>query len=265
MILLGDSAKLLKDFKDECIDLTVTSPPYDDMRNYNGNSSFDFKSIAQELYRVTKQGGVVCWIVGDRTINGDESGTSFKQALYFKEIGFKLHDTMIQANKGLSIPSSKRLKRYHQVFQYMFIFCKDFVKTFNPIEDRKTKHGGLVRQRIIRQGREDKLKHSGKFFTVKEYGMRYNIWDVSVGGFMIKDKDLLIYHGGVMNESIAEDHIKSWSNEGDIVLDPFLGSGTTYKMASLLNRIPIGIEINPEYIEVAKSRIKPHLEQTKLV
>lgn len=90
-----DCLATMRKMPDNYVDLTVTSPPYDNMRKYD-NFSFDFHSVAQELYRITQQGGVVVWVVGDQTKNGSESGTSFKQALYFKEtVGFKLYDTMI--------------------------------------------------------------------------------------------------------------------------------------------------------------------------
>ena len=91
----GDCLEIMPTLADKSVDLTVTSPPYDNLRTYNGNSQFDFEGIAKELFRVTKDGGVVVWVVGDANINGSETGTSFRQALYFKEIGFNLHDTMI--------------------------------------------------------------------------------------------------------------------------------------------------------------------------
>ena len=121
--------------EDNFIDLTVTSPPYDNLREYNGYS-FDFENIAKELYRVTKVGGVVVWIVGDATKNGNEYGTSFKQALFFKECGFNLHDTMIYRKLNY-LPITTN--RYEPQFEYMFILSKSKLKTFNPIK-KQIKH-----------------------------------------------------------------------------------------------------------------------------
>ena len=236
--------------QDGAIDLTVTSPPYDNLRTYNGYS-FDFESIAKELYRVTKEGGVVVWVVGDATIKGSETGTSFRQALYFKECGFNLHDTMIyqKANVGGARGSNKS---YWQSFEYMFVFVKGKINTYNLIEDRvnvKTKP-------LIAKGRRnrDGSITKGVIHTPNKLGRRFNVWRISSGSKKIKD------HPAIFPEQLAKDHIISWSNEGDIVYDPFLGSGTTAKMALANNRQYIGSELSAEYVEIAKERLK----QTKL-
>lgn len=248
MILLGDSAKVLKDFNDESIDLTVTSPPYDDLRSYGGYS-FDFQIIAKELYRVTKQGGVIVWVIGDRT-DKTESGTSFRQALYFMDIGFYLHDTMIYSKSGFSKPSHNR---YHQVFEYMFVLSKGKPKTFNPIRDRVSKNKFHKGEGLRRK--HGRMEYRDKIIKYNKIGMRYNIWQYS-GAYMNGTSDKIAYqHPAIFPEQLAEDHIRSWSNEGDLILDPFLGSGTTYKMALKLNRKPIGIEINPNYIKIVKERL----------
>lgn len=239
---------------DNFIDLAVTSPPYDNLRNYNGYE-FDFESIAKELFRVTKKGGVVVWIVGDATINGSETGTSFKQALYFKEIGFNLHDTMIYVKTGFPSPSNNR---YHQVFEYMFILSKDIPKTFNSIKDKKNNYR-------ISQGNTRRQK-TGETIKIPdiiqyEYGQRYNVW-VYDAGFMLSSNDLETFkHPAVFPENLVMDHIKSWSNEDDLIYDPFMGSGTTAKMAHLLKRNWIGSEISAEYCKIAEKRIKPYLMQ----
>ena len=265
MIICGDSAKLLKDFESNSIDLTVTSPPYDDMRSYNGNSQFDFETIAKELFRITKDGGVVVWIIGDKTENGTESCSSFKQVLYFRDLGFNLHDTMIFSKGGSAFPSTNR---YRQTFEYMFILSKGKPKTFNPIKDRKNVSNKFPRGLDTMRGKNDEiiiLNKKGKRKTSEEFGMRFNIWHYGIGVLSATNDKTPFNHPAMFPEKLAEDHIKSWSNEGDTVLDPFLGSGTTYKMALKLNRKPIGIEINPEYMQIAKERIKPYLEQSKLV
>jgi len=248
-IITGDSAIVLQGFEPDCIDLTVTSPPYDALRNYNG-FTFDFETIARELFRVTKVGGVVVWVVGDETIDGSESGTSFRQALYFMQCGLKLHDTMIYKKSGPAHPDSVR---YHQVFEYMFVFSKGSPKTFNPLKDRKNKWGGTW-GRISSRGKDGKLKYSDGIDNT-DYGQRFNIWEYNNGnGFGTKDK-YVYQHPATYPEALAQDHILSWSNEGDTVLDCFTGSGTTLKMAKMLNRHYLGIEISPEYVTLAEKRL----------
>jgi len=238
----------MKSIPDGNIDLTVTSPPYDNLRTYNGYT-FDFEGIAQELYRVTKDGGVVVWIVGDATIKGSETGTSFRQALYFKEIGFNLHDTMIW-NKGTFTAVGALVNKYAPVFEYMFVLSKGQPKTFNPIKDRKNKHFGRKKHGTFRQedGTTKQLSSIGK--PISEYGQRFNIWDISA-----EKSNSKRLHPAMFSEQLAHDHIISWSNEGDTVLDCFMGSGTTGKMAKQLNRNFIGVEISKEYLEIAKERI----------
>ena len=247
-LIQGDCFEIMKFLPSQSIDLTITSPPYDNLRTYNGYS-FDFEGIAKELYRVTKDGGVIVWVVGDATINGSETGTSFKQALYFKEIGFNLHDTMIW-NKGTFTAVGALTSRYAPVFEYMFILSKGQPKTFNPIKDRKNKHFGRRKHGTFRQedGTTKPLSSIGK--PIAEYGQRFNIWDVSA-----EKSNSNRLHPAMFPESLVHDHIVSWSKEGDTVLDCFLGSGTTGKMAKQLNRQFIGIEISHEYFEIAKKRI----------
>jgi site-specific DNA-methyltransferase (adenine-specific) len=233
---LGNCADVMKSLPSQIIDLTVTSPPYDNLRKYNGYS-FDFESVAKELYRVTKDGGVVVWVVGDAAIKGSETGTSFKQALYFKEIGFNLHDTMIYEKNSSTYPANAKSLRYSQIFEYMFILSKGKPKSVNLIKDKPNKWAGF-------KDFSGKLKN-----PVPDFSPRNNIWKFTTS-FNDKTK-----HPAVFPESLVCDHIVSWSNEGDTVLDCFLGSGTTGKVAKQLNRQFIGIEISAEYLEIAKARI----------
>ena len=243
----------MKLLDDNCIDLTVTSPPYDDLRSYKGCEwDFDiFKQIANELYRVTKEGGVVVWIVGDKTIKGSESGTSFRQALYFKEIGFNLHDTMIyQSDKP---PLSH--KRYEQKFEYMFVFSKGKPKTFNPIMETCKYVGSSKEARTFRHNGNE-LEETHNKGKVKKEKIKGNVWIYSTG-YNKSSKDKIAFkHPAVFPEKLAEDHIKSWSNEGDLVMDIFSGSGTTLKMAKLNNRKFIGFEISEEYCAIAEKRLE---------
>ena len=237
------------------VDLTVTSPPYDNLRNYNGYS-FDFEAVAKELFRVTKQGGVVVWVVGDATIKGSETGTSFKQALYFKEIGFNLHDTMIWLKDSPAYPASKKSNRYSQVFEYMFIFSKGKPKTTNLIQDRKNKWGGQTSFGATSSRKTNgDLSIQGKH-NIQEFGYRFNVWIQGCGWMKSYTDKFLKGHPAMFPEKLAEDHILSWSNEGDIILDPMAGSGTTLKMAILNKRNWIGSEISQEYCKIAEERIR---------
>ena len=240
-----DGLKLLDD---NSIDLTVTSPPYDNLRTYNGYS-FDFENIAKELYRVTKEGGVVVWVVGDQTINGSETGTSFRQALYFKEIGFNLHDTMIWDKGNCGAIGS--MNRYENVFEYMFVLSKGKPTTTNLIKDKPNKSVGEIQHGSNRKkdGSVRKTTGYGKR-TIAKYGRRQNVWRV----FPAKSKAERL-HPAPFSEQLANDHIITWSNESDIVMDIFMGSGTTGKMAVLNNRKYIGFEISKEYCEIAEKRI----------
>ena len=246
----------LKQLEDNCVDLTVTSPPYDNLRKYNGYS-FDFENIARELFRVTKNGGVVVWIVNDATKNGSETGTSFKQALYFKSIGFNLHDTMIWNKGSFSFPSKNC---YHQVFEYMFVFSKGKPKSLNFIKDRKNLYIG---QRGASGRNKDGIRNKGKSYVRDEYGKRFNIWNYSIGGGHCTKDKIAYKHPAIFPEKLAEDHIKSWSNEGDLILDVFSGSGTTVKMAKLNNRKYIGFEVCKEYCDIAEKRLAGISDNTK--
>ena len=252
----GDCLDVMKTISDNSVDLTVTSPPYDNLRTYNGNINqwnFEkFKEIAKELYRVTADGGVVVWVVADATIKGSETGTSFRQALWFMECGFNLHDTMIYEKAGCSLPSPNR---YLQCFEYMFVFSKGKPKTYNLICDRKN--------RFQRWGKTKKVRERDGNFTIREtkpfqeYGRRYNIWRYVTGGQgNVSTDDFAHKHPAIFPEKLAEDHILSWSDEGDVVFDPLMGSGTTGKMALLNNRRFIGIELDEIYFKIAKQRIE---------
>lgn len=247
-IIQGDCLEIMPTLPDKSIDLTVTSPPYDDLRTYNGNSSFDFEGIAKELYRVVKDGGLVVWVVGDATINGSETGTSFKQALYFKEIGFNLHDTMIW-NKGSFTAVGSLALRYAPTWEYMFILSKGKPKTFNPIKDRvnkvKGKIGGNLR---LSDGSMRKMSTDGN--QRAEVGQRFGIWDIPPCGGNTSG------HPAPFPEQLATDHILSWSNEGDTVLDPFAGSGTTGVACLNTGRKYILIEKDPTYCEIIRKRIE---------
>lgn len=245
---LGDSAKVLENISDNSIDLIVTSPPYDNLRKYKGYS-FDFEKIAKELFRVIKKGGVMVWIVSDQTINGSESGTSFKQALFFKEIGFNLHDTMIYAKTN---PIPQNHNRYEQCFEYMFVLSKGKPKTFNPLTE-PTKNAGKSfnwgdRKTILDENQCRRHKETD-IRVCNDSKIRNNIFYYSVGGGKSG-------HPAVFPYQLAEDHILSWSNENDIILDPFMGSGTTGVAALNNGRKFIGIEINEEYFNSCSKRLK---------
>jgi DNA modification methylase len=255
---LGDCAEVLGTLPPGSVDLTVTSPPYDNLRKYKGYK-FDFEPIARELYRVTKSGGVVVWVVGDATIDGSETGTSFRQALYFMSLGFNLHDTMIYKKNALAYPT---FDKYYPCFEYMFIFSKGKPKTVNLLADRPNKQAlksvtGNERQA---DGSLTQMSGSKKGATIKPVGVRWSVWEYNTGNGHSAAEKYAHEHPAIFPEALANDHILSWSNPGDTVLDPMMGSGTTGKMAVLNNRNFIGIEIAPEYMAIAEKRIAAAME-----
>ena len=259
-VIHGNCIDVMATFPDNYIDLTVTSPPYDNLRDYNGYD-FDFEGIAKQLYRITKDGGVVVWVVGDATIRGSETGTSFRQALYFKDIGFNLHDTMIW-DKGLFTATGALVVRYAPVFEYMFILVKGVLSTFNPIKDKPNKKSGKdLSGSTVRQRDGSTKPCSNPNHIIPEYGQRHNVWTIPPE----QRRNLNYTHPAAFSEQIANDHIISWSNENDLVLDPMCGSGTTCTMAMINNRKYIGIDISEEYCEIARKRIAEHEQQLSIV
>lgn len=257
MILYNeDCLSILKNkINDNSISLIVTSPPYDNLRTYGGYEWNEkiWKSILTELYKVLEEGGVCVWVVGDATVKGSETGSSFKQALYWKELGGNIHDTMIWNKGSFTHPSNNR---FHQVFEYMFILSKGKPKTYNEILDRKNKYLG---ERGASGRDKDGNRREGKSSVTREYGNRFNIWDIPVGGGISYSGK--IKHPAVFPLDLALSHIKAWSKVGDVVLDPFMGSGTVAVASKKLGREFIGIEIHKPYFEEAFNRISKEFEK----
>lgn len=242
-IYCGECAEMMSHMPDGCIDLTVTSPPYDNLRQYNGYT-FDFEAIAQQLWRVTKPGGVVVWVVGDATVNGSETGTSFRQALYFIGLGFNM-ETMIYQKDGTS--AAGNMAYYLQVFEYMFVFSKGSPATINLLRDRKNKYAGKINSSAQRIGQGDKYKNREEF-RYQSHGRRFNVWLYNPGNNEGT-------HPASFPEALARDHILSWSNPGDLVLDPMCGSGTVPKMCVENGRHFLAFDISDEYVNLSKRRV----------
>jgi DNA modification methylase len=252
------------------VDLTLTSPPYDDLRTYNehvgGNKtefngySFPFEDIAKELFRITKKGGVVVWVVGDASNKGSETGTSFRQALYFKECGFDLYDTMIYQKTGTPFPQKTR---YNQTFEYMFVFSKGKPNTFNPIMKKNATAGAVRHSRKFRNPNGEMIPgFNGK--PVNEYGIENNIWLIK-NGMNKSTKDLVAFeHPAIFPEELAAKHIITWTKKNDLVYDPFMGSGTTAKMSILLDRNWIGSELDSTYTDICNRRLQGIVKQSSL-
>ncbi len=245
----------------ESVDLCITSPPYDDLRTYNDSSKWDFnvfQDVAQALTRVLKPGGVIMWNVGDSTINGSETGSSFRQALYFMEsCGLKLHDTMIYEKTGSAYCSGPKSVRYTQIFEYCFILSKGKPKTINLIQDKPNKWAGITSWGNAKTRKKDGDMHDPgrKSNPIREFGVRTNIWRIkNSGGFGQSSKESY-KHPATMPEELAQDHIITWSNPGDLIIDPFMGSGTTAAMAIQTERNYIGFEIDDEYYKLCQSRL----------
>ncbi len=253
-LIQGDCLEKMADIPDGSIDLTVTSPPYDNLRTYNGNNALwgehVWRDVIAELYRVTADGGVVVWVVADATIKGSETGTSFRQALWAMDCGFRLHDTMIYHREGPPLTHN----RYEQKFEFMFVLSKRKPNTFHGIR-LPAVAAGQKRSGTMRQDGDSLGNRSAKG-VVADTKLKGNVWTYAVGNNGSTLDKIAHKHPAIFPEALARDHILSWSNEGDTVLDPFMGSGTTGKMAKLLNRNFIGIELDPEYFEIARSRIE---------
>ena len=254
-VIHGDCLIEMQKIADKSVDLTVTSPPYDNLRTYNGSLNWNFEifqGIARELYRVTKDGGVVVWIVADATINGSETGTSFRQALWAMECGFNLHDTMIWNKPTFTATGALRV-RYAQVFEYMFVFSKGKPKSFNPIKDRVNKTFGAKKHSNVRQADGSMKPTTSKGKPIAKYGQRFNVWDMNTE---LSSKTRL--HPAPFPEHLVNDHIISWSNPNDTVLDCFAGSGTTAIASMNTNRNYILIEKEQKYIDIINNRIDNH-------
>lgn len=244
-----DNVQGMRMMESESVDLVATSPPYDNLRNYNG-FSFDFENVCKELFRIVKQGGVIVWIVSDATIKGSETGTSFKQALYFMQCGFNLHDTMIWCKDGGGAVGSNLC--YTQNFEYMFVLSKGKPKSINLIYDKQSKtYTGIAKTVRESRGGNDKVDRGMTTFMRREISRRNNWWYLCP-----QAQDGTGWHPAVFPEELVRDHIISWSNEGDVVLDPFMGSGTTAKVARALGRKYIGFEISKEYCDLANKRLQ---------
>mgnify|MGYP003627695149 FL=1 len=254
-ILEGNCVDILKLQKENSVALTITSPPYDNLRNYSGYL-FDIDAIAEQLFRVTKDGGIVVWVVGDATVKGSETLSSFKHAIKFVEIGFNLHDTMI-FEKINPIPQIY-CKRYNNLFDYMFVFSKGSVDTHNAIRI-PTKHANLeLGSTTYKNYSANEQKRTKLAKPVKDTKIKGNIWNYVVG--KKKEDQEAKGHPAPFPCALARDHIISWSNEGDLVLDPMCGSGTTGREAVLLNRKFLGIDISKEYCALTERRIRNALD-----
>jgi len=256
-IYCGDSLGVLSGMADESVDCCITSPPYDNLRDYKGYS-FDFEGIANQLFRVIKQGGVIVWIVGDATVNGSETGTSFRQALYFKEIGFNLHDTMIYEKDTISFPDSHR---YQSQFEYMFVLSKGKPLTFNPI---KIKSQYRADNKFVSDRQKSGITVKKRIVSSSSMRVKGNVWRYAVGYNKSTSDKIAFQHPAIFPEQLATDHILSWTNKGDTVLDCFFGSGTTGKCAAKYGRRYIGIDLSEEYCEIAAKRIDSELQQTNI-
>ncbi len=247
-IYCEDCVKGMQKIPNDTIDLILTSPPYDNLRDYKGYS-FNFEQIATEIYRITKQGGIVVWVVGDKTKNGNRSLTSFRQALFFQELGFNAHDVMIYQKKNTPF---MRSNAYTNCFEYMFVFSKGSPNTFNPLKTKTVRQG---KEKLVANKKTDGINNK-VWGELKSEKTRINIWEYAVGlGGSTNDK-IAFQHTAIFPEKLATEHILSWTNENDIVLDPMSGSGTTCKMAKSHNRNFIGFDISEEYVNIAKERIK---------
>lgn len=247
----GNCVDVMAGLTPESVDLVVTSPPYDQLRTYEG-FEFNFEAVSQELIRVLKPGGVIVWVVADATVNGSESGTSFRQALHFMDLGLNLHDTMIYKRNAVKMPDKTR---YFGCFQYMFVFSKGKPKTINLIKDHKNKTSGKKANKRYQREADGKMKERAPYCR-PSHSVRWNIWTYDVGSLIMADDRLWVEHPAIFPLKLAEDHIMSWSNPGDLVLDPMCGSGQTLIAAKKLDRNYLGIDISQKYCDLSNERLK---------
>lgn len=255
-LFCGDNCETMLKMEPASIDLVVTSPPYDDLRTYGGHS-WDFYGVAWNLKRLLKPGGVIVWVVADATKDGSETGSSMEQALYFKRLGLNLHDTMIyrKTNGG----ANGSTLAYLACWEYAFVFAKGRPSSINLLRDRKNVTPPRIKEESAGRRGVDGDTKGRRVIERTEYGVRWNVWDYAVGGTCVTDDAVALDHPAIFPEDLARDHILSWSNEGDTVLDPFCGSGTTMKMARECGRLGIGIEINPDYIPIEIKRLEQRI------
>lgn len=256
-IYCEDCITLMSKLPENSIDLTVTSPPYDNLRDYNGYF-FDVESIAEQLYRITKTGGVVVWVVGDKIIKGNKTLTSFRHALLFQQIGFNVHDTMIYKKKNTPF---MRSNAYTNCFEFMFVFSKGSPKVFNALKT-KTARSGM--EMLVHNKKSDGVNKK-VLGMLKEEKTKTNIWEYAVGLGGTTNDRIAFKHPAIFPEKLAEDHILSWTNPGDIVFDPMCGSGTTCKMAYLNDRQYLGCDISEEYVEIAKERLEYYFNSNEQI
>lgn len=255
-IILGNCVKVMDQLEDESVDAFITSPPYDELRDYNGYS-FPFEDIARKMYQKLAKGGVIVWVVGDATKKGSETGSSFRQAIFFQELGLNIHDTMIYEKNGSSFPARRTGNRYSQVFEYMFVFSKGKPKTANLICDKPNKWSGYTSF-----GTSTNRNAAGELVKAKNrkptpnFSPRHNVWKFNTGKKYTTNDDFAFKHPAMFPESLAEDHVMTWTKEGDLIVDPFVGAGTTTKMAAINGRRWLGIDISEEYVDIAIERMK---------
>jgi site-specific DNA-methyltransferase (adenine-specific) len=251
-LINGKSEKELIGIDNNSIDLVITSPPYDNLRQYNNTIGLwnenTWKQVICGLFKVLKPGGVVIWIVGDATINGTETGTSFRQALFAKKIGFNLHDTMLYIKRN---PIPLTHNRYEQAFEYIFVWSKNKPKTFNPIRE-KCIFAGKNKKITMNSAKveESAIRNRNEGLVIKDTKIHKNLWEYALHGDRNSGS-----HPAPFPLELAKDQIISWSNKGDTVLDPFMGSGTTGSACLELDRNFIGIELVPEYYNIAQKRL----------
>ena len=247
----------------ESVDLVVTSPPYDDLRTYNDSSKWDhevFKSVADNLARVLKTGGVIMWNVNDATVKGSETGSSFRQCLYFMDrCGLRLHDTMIYEKTGTAFASGPKSVRYTQIFEYCFILSKGKPKTINLIQDKKNAWAGYTSFGNAKTRKQDGTMHDPgkKSKVIREYGVRTNIWKIKNSGGFGQSSKASYKHPATMPEELARGHVLTWSDKNDLILDPFMGAGTTAQVCLEENRNFIGFEIDETYHQMCVDRVQP--------
>ena len=251
-LIVGDCLNIMKKIEENTFDLIVFSPPYDSLRKYN-DYTFDLKKTGEQIFRVLKDGCLCAMVIQDQTKNFGKSLTSFRTAVdWVDRIGFKLFETVIYRKHG--IEGAWWNKRFRVDHEYIHLFLKgEKPRYFNKDPLRiPSKHGGKT---MVGSGNRKTDGTTTKTTTIHVNKMkcRGTVWDYLNAGDKNKLKQ---QHPAVFPDKIPYDIISCFSPVKGLVLDPFVGSGSTCVMAKKLDRFYTGIDISSKYIEIAKKRLK---------
>jgi DNA modification methylase len=262
LILTGDALTTLKTLPSESVHCCITSPPYWNLRNYKvagqlgrEKTSAEFidnlVSVCREVRRVLRKDGTFFLNLGDTYSNKSLSGIPWRVAFKLQDDGWFLRQDLIW-HKPNAMPESVKT-RWVRAHEYLFFLTKTESHYFNIDSIREpliTKSN--VREKSKEEHNEAVLSPIGK--GIREWNHPLGLSPRSV--LNISTRPFKGIHFATFPSELVKRCILAGSPEGGVILDPFLGSGTTLAVALELDRVGVGIDLNPEYVEIAKQRIK---------